>query len=164
MSGTVEKGTQLYVSTKKQYAKVQQVGIYMGPDRVAADRVIAGNIGAFVGLKDVYVGETISLEPVEPFEQIKHYSEPVITKSVEVKEQKDLPKLIEALRAISKEDPTIKITLNKDTGEHLVSGNGELHLEIIEYKIQKEKGIPITTSPPIVVYREALLGKAGPIE
>ncbi len=164
MSGSVEKGTQLYVSTKKQYAKVQQVGIYMGPDRVAAERVIAGNIGAFVGLKDVYVGETISGEPVEPFEQIKHYSEPVITKSIEVKEQKDLPKLIEALRGISKEDPTLKVSLNKDTGEHLVSGNGELHLEIIEYKIQKEKGIPITTSPPIVVYREAILGKAGPIE
>ncbi|MBI5223151.1 elongation factor EF-2 [Candidatus Micrarchaeota archaeon] len=163
-SGSVEKGTQLYVSTKKHFAKVQQVGIYMGPDRVAAEKVIAGNIGAFVGLKDVYVGETLSFEPIEPFEQIKHYSEPVITKSLEVKEQKDLPKLIEALRAISKEDPTIKISLNKDTGEHLVSGNGELHLEIIEYKIRVERGIPIETSPPIVVYRETVTGKAGPVE
>jgi elongation factor 2 len=163
-SGSVEKTTELYVSTKKVFARVQQVGIYMGPDRVAANKVIAGNIGAFVGLKDVYVGETISSEPMEPFEQIKHYSEPVITKSIEVKEQKDLPKLIEALRGISKEDPTIKISLNQETGEHLVSGNGELHLEIIEYKITKEKKIPIITSPPIVVYREALLGSAGPIE
>ncbi len=163
-SGAVEKGTQLYVFSKKEYARVQQVGIYMGPDRVAANRVIAGNIGAFVGLKDVYVGETISAEPIEPFEQIKHYSEPVITKSLEVKEQKDLPKLIEALRAISKEDPTIKISLNQDTGEHLVSGNGELHLEIIEYKIRIEKKIPIITSPPIVVYREALLGKSPVVE
>ncbi|MBI5227873.1 elongation factor EF-2 [Candidatus Micrarchaeota archaeon] len=163
-AGTVEKGTNLYVSTKKQYAKVQQVGIYMGPDRVGAERVVAGNIGAFVGLKDVYVGETVSVDPITPFEQIKHYSEPVITKSIEVKEQKDLPKLIEALRSISKEDPTIKITLNKDTGEHLVSGNGELHLEIIEYKITQEKKIPIITSPPIVVYREALLGKSPIVE
>jgi len=163
-SGSVEKGTQLYVSSKKMYVKMQQVGIYMGPDRVPATRVIAGNIGALVGLKDVYVGETVSAEPMEPFEQIKHYSEPVITKSIEVKEQKDLPKLIEALRSISKEDPTIKISLNQDTGEHLVSGNGELHLEIIEYKIRNEKKIPIITSPPIVVYREALLGGAGPVE
>jgi elongation factor 2 len=163
-SGAVEKGTNLYIHSKKENIRVQQVGIYMGPDRVAANRVIAGNIGAFVGLKDVYVGETISGEPIEPFEQIKHYSEPVITKSLEVKEQKDLPKLIEALRAISKEDPTVKIHLNQETGEHLVSGNGELHLEIIEYKIKVERKIPIITSPPIVVYREALLGKAGPVE
>jgi len=163
-SGKVEKGTMLYIASKKVSAKIQQVGIYMGPDRVQATRVIAGNIGAFVGLKDVYVGETLSAEPMEPFEQIKHYSEPVITKSIEAKEQKDLPKLIEALRSISKEDPTIKIQLNQETGEHLISGNGELHLEIIEYKIRNEKKVPITTSPPIVVYREALLGKAGPIE
>ena len=163
-SGKVEKGTMLYVSSKKTYAKVQQVGVYMGQDRVAAERVIAGNIGAVVGLKDIYVGETVSAEPMEPFEQIKHYSEPVITKSIEAKEQKDLPKLIEALRSISKEDPTIKIQLNPDTGEHLISGNGELHLEIIEYKIRIEKKVPIITSPPIVVYREALLGGAGPVE
>jgi elongation factor 2 len=162
-SGTVEKGIQLYVSSKKMYAKVQQVGVFMGPDRVTAERVSAGNIGAVVGLKDVYVGETISLEPMEPFEQIKHYSEPVITKSIEVKEQKDLPKLIDALRSISKEDPTIKITL-AETGEHLISGNGELHLEIIEYKIRNEKKVPIITSAPIVVYREALLGGSPVVE
>ncbi|NYZ73703.1 elongation factor EF-2 [Candidatus Micrarchaeota archaeon] len=162
-SGTVEKGVQLYIHSKKMYAKVQSVGIYMGPDRVAAERISAGNIGAVVGLKDVYVGETISLEPIEPFEQIKHYSEPVITKSIEVKEQKDLPKLIEALRSISKEDPTIKIQL-AETGEHLISGNGELHLEIVEYKIRNEKKVPIITSPPIVVYREALLGGSPVVE
>ncbi|MBU0533005.1 elongation factor EF-2 [Candidatus Micrarchaeota archaeon] len=163
-SGTIEKGTELYVSSKKKYAKTQQVGVYMGPDRVAAERISAGNIGALVGMKDVYVGETISADPMPAFELIKHYSEPVITKSIEVKEQKDLPKLIEALRGISKEDPTIRVSLNQDTGEHLVSGNGELHLEIIEYKIKNEKKIPILTSPPIVLYRETLIGKAGPIE
>lgn len=163
-SGKMTKGTELYVSSKKKYAKTQQVGVYMGPDRVAAESVAAGNIGALVGLKDVYVGETLSADPMPPFEMIKHYSEPVITKSIEVKEQKDLPKLIEALRGISKEDPTIRVNLNQDTGEHLVSGNGELHLEIIEYKLKNEKKIPILTSPPIVLYRETLTGSAGPIE
>ncbi|MEM3422228.1 MAG: elongation factor EF-2 [Candidatus Bilamarchaeaceae archaeon] len=162
-SGTITKGQELYISSKKTYAKVQQVGIYMGPDRVPAEKVTAGNIGAVVGLKDVYVGETISAEPIAPFEQIKHYSEPVITKSIDVKDQKDLPKLIEALRSISKEDPTLKVQL-AETGEHLISGNGELHLEIIEYKIRNEKKIPIVTSPPIVVYREAIFNKSPPVE
>ena len=163
-SGSVEKGTQLYVSSKKVYGKTQQVGIFMGPDRIQAEKFIAGNIGAVVGLKDVYFFETLRREPIEPFEQIKHYSEPVITKSIEAKDQKDLPKLIDALRSISKEDPTIKIELNQETGEHLMSGNGELHLEIIEYKIVNEKKVPIVTSPPLVVYRETITGKAGPIE
>ena len=163
-SGTVEKGTPLYQASKKVHGKIQQVGIFMGQDRVQADRVIAGNIGALVGLKDIHVGETVSTDIIEPFEQIKHYSEPVITKSIEAKDHKDLPKLIEALRSISKEDPTIKVELNQETGEHLMSGNGELHLEIIEYKITNEKKVPIVTSPPLVVYRETLYGKAGPVE
>ncbi|MBI2079374.1 elongation factor EF-2 [Candidatus Micrarchaeota archaeon] len=163
-SGKVGKGDQLYVNAKKAYAKVQQVGVFMGPDRVQAEKVIAGNIGAFVGLKDVYVGETISTEPIEPFEQIKHYSEPVVTKSIEAKESKDLAKLIEVLRGISKEDPTLRVELNQETGEHLISGMGELHLEIIEYKIKNEKKVNIITSPPIVVYRETIKGSAGPFE
>ncbi len=155
-SGKIEKGSELYIASKMKYGRVQQVSVYMGPDRVPVDRITAGNIGAIIGLKDMYVGETISSKPVEPFEQIKHYSEPVVTKSIEAKNPKDLGKLIEVLRAISKEDPTLKVELNPETGEHLISGMGELHLEIIEYKIRVEKGIDIKTSPPIVVYRETI--------
>lgn len=163
-SGTIKKGDSLYLASKLNYMKVQQVAIYMGPDRVNAEKVSAGNIGALVGLKDVYVGETISSEPVEPFEEIKHYSEPVVTKSIEAKNSKDLSKLIEVLRGIAKEDPTLKVELNQETGEHLISGMGELHLEIIEYKITKEKGVDIVTSPPIVVYRESIENKGDVIE
>ncbi len=68
------------------------------------------------------------------------------------------------MRSISKEDPTIKIELNQETGEHLISGNGELHLEIIEYKIINEKKVPIKTSPPLVVYRETVSGKSDEVE
>lgn len=163
-SGQVRKGDQLYVSSKKQFAKVQQVAVYMGPDRVQADHISAGNIGAVVGIKDLYVGETISTEIIEPFEQIKHYAEPVITKSIEAKESKNLARLIEVLRGIKKEDPTLKVELNQETGEHLISGMGELHLEIIEYKIRNEKKLEIITSPPVVVYREALTSQSPEIE
>lgn len=161
-SGVIEKGKQLYIASKLQYSKVQSVFIYMGPDRIPVDRVVAGNIAAVIGLKDVYVGETVSERPIEPFEQIKHYSEPVVTKSIEAKSSKDLGKLIEVLRAIAKEDPTLRVELNQETGEHLISGMGELHLEIVEYKIKEEKGIPIVTSPPIVVYRETIT-EEGPV-
>jgi len=163
-SGSMQKGDQIYISSKKKYSRVQQVGVYMGPDRVAAEKLSAGNIGSVVGLKDLFIGETISSEPMEPFEQIKHYSQPVVTKSIEAKNSKDLAKLIEVLRGISKEDPTVRVELNQETGEHLISGMGELHLEIIEYKIAKEKKIDIITSAPIVVYLETIAGKYGPIE
>jgi len=161
-SGTVKKGTELTIASKHIAAKVQQAGVYMGPDRIQVEEVPAGNIVAIVGLRDMYVGETISENPTfEPFEQIKHYSEPVVTKSIGAKNNKDLVKLIEVLRQLSKEDPTLKVELNQETGEHLISGMGELHLEIVEYKISKEKGVEIETSPPLVVYRETIL-KEGP--
>lgn len=158
-SGKVSKGDMLYLASKLKEEKVQQVAIYMGPDRVMVDNVIAGNIVGIVGLRDVYVGETVSDGEIVPFEAIKHYSEPVVTKSIEAKDSKDLAKLIQVLRGISKEDPTVKIELNQETGEHLISGMGELHLEILEYKIKEEKGVDIVTSPPIVVYNEILTGK-----
>ncbi|MCX8175117.1 MAG: elongation factor EF-2 [Candidatus Micrarchaeota archaeon] len=163
-SGTVKKGDMLFLASRLTSEKVQQCAIYMGPDRVMVDNVKAGSIVGLVGLRDVYVGETLSDGQITPFEQIKHYSEPVVTKSIEAKDSKDLAKLILALRQISKEDPTLKVEINHETGEHLISGMGELHLEIIEYKIAKERGIPIATSPPIVVYREMIVGKAGPVE
>ncbi len=163
-SGEVKKGDMIYVASKKNFYKVQQVGIYMGPDRVQAEKISAGNIGAVVGLKDVYIGETVSSKEVEPFEQIKHYSEPVVTKSIEAKDSKNLGKLVEVLRGLSKEDPTLRVELNQETGEHLISGMGELHLEIIEYKIRNEKKVDIDTSPPIVVYRENILGQSPVVE
>ncbi|PIN83956.1 elongation factor EF-2, partial [Candidatus Micrarchaeota archaeon CG11_big_fil_rev_8_21_14_0_20_47_5] len=154
----------IYLASKYHTEKVQQVAIYMGKDRVMCEKVIAGNIAGIVGLKDVFVGETISTQEIYPFEQIKHYSEPVVTKSIEASDSKDLAKLIIALREISKEDATIRVEINQETGEHLISGMGELHLEIIEYKIRNEKGVKIKTSPPIVVYRETITGSAGPVE
>ncbi len=163
-SGRVRKGDMLYMAARMASEKVQQVAIYMGPDRVMVDNVIAGNIVGIVGLRDVFVGETVSTGEVVPFEQIKHYSEPVITKSIEAKDSKDLTKLIMILRALGKEDPTLKVELNQETGEHLISGMGELHLEILIYKIEKEKGVPVTTSPPIVVYREIVTGKCELVE
>lgn len=99
-----------------------------------------------------------------PFEIIKHVSEPVMTVAVEAKNMRDLPKLIEVLRQTAKEDPTLQITINEETGEHLMAGMGELHLEIVATRIQRDKGVEIKTSPPIVVYRESVTGKAGPVE
>jgi len=163
-SGTVRKGTTLYISGRSEPQRVQQVGLYMGPDRVAVDEIPAGNIAALVGLKDVSIGDTASEVEMEPFEQIRHYSQPVVTKAVEAKDPRDTTKLIEALMELSKEDPTIQVELNQETGEHLVKGMGELHLEIIETKLRDEYKIPIITSEPIVLYRETIESKVENVE
>ncbi|MDE1856478.1 MAG: elongation factor EF-2 [Candidatus Micrarchaeota archaeon] len=163
-SGVVKKGTEFHVSGKSQTQKVQQVAIYMGPDKVIVDAIPAGNIAALVGMKDVVIGDTLSEDEIDPFEQIKHYTQPVVTKAVEAKDSRDTTKLINALRALTKEDMTMKVEINQETGEHLISGMGELHLETIETKIRDEFQVPITTSEPIVVYEEAIERKVGPIE
>jgi len=163
--GTIEKGTEIFFVGSMGKARTQQVGVYMGPERINTDNVPAGNIVAITGAKNAIAGETITNygTKIAPFESIEHISEPVVTVAVEAKNTKDLPKLIEVLRQVGKEDPTVRVEINEETGEHLISGMGELHLEIIAYRIN-EKGVEIETSEPIVVYRETVAGKAGPVE
>ena len=163
-SGTARKGLEVNISGKTQKQRLQQIAIYMGPEKVSVDSISAGNIVALVGLKDLSVGDTVSEDEIQAFEEIKHYSQPVVTKAIEAKDSRDTTKLIEGLRALSKEDPTIRVEINKDTGEHLVSGMGELQLEIIETKLRDDFQIPIISSEPIVLYLETISKKAGPIE
>lgn len=165
-SGSLKRGDTLYVmGSSMKENRLQQVGIFMGPKRVEVDAIVGGNIAAVTGLRDAVVGSTVTnLLEITPFESLKHYSEPVMTVAVEAKNMKDLPKLVEVLRQVAKEDPTLVITINEETGEHLISGMGELHLEIITGRIKRDKGVEIVTSPPIVVYRETVTGKVENVE
>ena len=148
----------------KRNIRLQQVNIYKGAQRISIDSAPAGNIIGLVGLKDTYAGETVSSEEMESFEAIKHLFEPVVTKSIEAKKPSDLPRLIEVLRQVGKEDPTIKIEINEQTGENLMSGMGELHLEVIENRIKTNKKLDIQTGSPIVVYREGVRKKSIEVE
>ena len=165
-SGRLKRGDSLYViGSAMKENRLQQVGIFMGPKRVEVDEIVAGNIAAVTGLKDAMVGSTVTtLMEMTPFESLKHYSEPVMTVAVEAKNMKDLPKLVEVLRQVAKEDPTLVITINEETGEHLISGMGELHLEIVTGRIKRDKGVEIITSEPIVVYRETATQKVESVE
>lgn len=155
-SGRIQKGTPIKLIGSKKEVIIQQVGVYMGPDRVNMESVPAGNIAAITGLRDAYAGETISTVDMPEFESFKSAAEPVMTISVEAKKTQELPKLIEVIRQITKEDPNVVAEINQDTGEHLLSGMGELHLDVTQHRIQKDHGIEIQISPPIVVYHEAI--------
>ncbi len=163
-SGTVHQGDEVYMNWAKKAVRVQQVNVYKGAQRIQVENASPGNIIGLVGLRGTFAGETVSSEPMEPFEAIKHLFEPVVTKSIEPKSAADLPKLIEVLRQVAKEDPTILIEINEETGENLISGMGELHLEVVENRIKTERGVNVITSPPIVVYREGVTKKSGEIE
>ncbi|MFH0949524.1 MAG: elongation factor EF-2 [Candidatus Aenigmatarchaeota archaeon] len=157
-SGAIERGQEVRLISQHQLRRVQQVSIYKGPQRIQMEKIPAGNIIGIVGLNDAFSGETVcdsSIE-MEPFEAIKHMFEPVVTKSIECKDPKDLPKLIIFLRQVSREDPTLVVKINEETGEYLVSGLGELHIDAKIERPIKEKGIEITASTPIVIYRETV--------
>jgi elongation factor 2 len=165
-SGKIYKGKDVYLMSLRKQEKIQQVAIYKGSARIPVDEVVAGNIAGIVGIPDAFTGETVC-EPgmtVEPFEEIKHLFEPVVTKAIEPKNPMDLPKLIEALKKIGREDSVLQVKINQETGEYLVSGLGELHLEAkVENKL-RELGIDVEMSRPIVVYRETIFKKSPEVE
>ena len=163
-SGTLRQGDELLANASKRKFRLQQINIYKGATRFLVDNVPAGNIVGIVGLKDAFAGETVSSYEMEPFEAIKHLFEPVVSKSIEATKAADLPKLVEVLKQVNKEDPSIKVEINEETGENIISGMGELHLEVIENRIIKEKGLQVKTSDPIVVYRESILRKSAEVE
>ncbi|TKJ17632.1 elongation factor EF-2 [Candidatus Woesearchaeota archaeon B3_Woes] len=154
-AGTITKGTEVYLNKLKQEGRIQQIFIMNGAKREIVEKIPCGNIIGISGIKSS-VGETVTIGESTPFEQITHIFDPVISKSIEAKNPADLPKLVEVLKTVAKEDPTIQIEINEETGENLLHGMGELHLEIIENRIKTEKGVEVKTSPPIVVYREAI--------
>ncbi len=162
-SGTVHSGMEVYLNNSKQKQRVQNVYIYNGIKPEIIESLPAGNVLAISGVLG-NAGETVTTEPEQAFEELKHIFEPVITKAIEPKRSGDLPKLVEVLRKVSREDPSIKIEINEETGQNLMSGMGELHLEIIENRITTEKGVEVKTSPPIVVYREAITKKSTEVE
>jgi len=165
-SGKMKRGQDVYMVGEERTSKIQQVTTFIADKRIPVSEVPAGNVVGIVGLTNPVVGETLC-DPdniIEEFEAIKHVFEPVVTKSIEPKNPQDLPKLIETLKTLNREDPTLKIQINPETGETLVSGLGELHLDAkVERKI-KSKGIEINVSPPIVVYRETVMGEGPQVE
>lgn len=162
-SGTIRTGMEVYLNNAKLHQRVQNVYIYNGIKPEILESLPAGNVLAISGVLG-NAGETVTVDVEQPFEEIKHIFEPVITKAIEPKKSGDLPKLIEVLRKVSREDPSVKIEINEETGQNLIHGMGELHLEIIENRIVTEKGVEVKTSPPIVVYREAINKKSLEVE
>ena len=167
-SGTIRADKEVYLLNSGEKHKVKQVFMYMGPFKEAVSEMSAGNIVAIAGLDSARAGETVVdvayKDEAAHFEQIKYVSEPVMTITVEPKNPADLPRLVETMRKISMEDPNLLIDINEETGEYLISGVGELHLEIsLEFLREYAGGMEIIASKPSVVYRESIEEKGAAI-
>ena len=156
-SGSVTKGKTVQLTNSRQKGTIQQVYMSMATDRVIVDRIPAGNIAALSGLPAIHVGETVAEEDVEthPFEGLKYVSDPVVTVAVEPQDVKDLPLFDKVMHRLTTEDPNLHFKMDKESGEFLLSGMGELHLEITAYRMQ-EAGLKVKISKPIVIYRETI--------
>ena len=156
-SGTIKHGESVWALGAAKSERVQQVSMMVGSDRIQVPEVTSGNIVALTGVRSAAAGVTITRdEDTTPFEAIRHYSEPVVTVAVEPKSMKDLPKFIGALHGLAKADASLEVSTNQETGEALLAGMGELHLEITVYRLEEEQGIKVSVSDPIVVYRESI--------
>ena len=156
-SGTITQGQTVWALGAAKAERVQQVSMMVGSDRIQVAEVSSGNIVALTGVRSAAAGVTITPDQDStPFEAIRHYSEPVVTVAVEPKSMKDLPKFIGALHSLAKADASLEVSTNQETGEALLAGMGELHLEITVYRLEEEQGIKVSVSDPIVVYRESI--------
>ena len=156
-SGTITQGQTVWALGAAKAERVQQVSMMVGSDRIQVPEVSSGNIVALTGVRSAAAGVTITPDQDStPFEAIRHYSEPVVTVAIEPKSMKDLPKFIGALHSLAKADASLEVSTNQETGEALLAGMGELHLEITVYRLEEEQGIKVSVSDPIVVYRESI--------
>jgi elongation factor 2 len=167
-SGSVKEGDPVYLINAGKECIIQQVLISMGSFREIVNQITAGNIAALSGLNLVRAGETLVdvkyKGVMDPFECIKYLSEPVMAIVVEPKNPKDLPRLIEAMNRLSIEDPSLITTIDKETGHYLLSGIGELQLEIaVKFLAEYGGGMELLASNPTVTYRESISEKGATV-
>ena len=159
-SGTVREGDEVYIIGAKVKRRVLQTYIYMGPQRVIVPYMPAGNIVALSGVDEARAGDTIVhveySEKIPPFEKLKYIAEPVVTVAIEPKNPAELAKLVEALRDLVIEDPTLDLKIDQETGQILLSGVGTLHLEIATWLLKERTKLEFNVSPPVIRFRETV--------
>jgi elongation factor G len=158
-SGTLAKGTRLLNPGNGKKENVSRIYEMHAQHRNDLDETTAGNIVAVVGVKDSYTGDTLCDADDPIILERMHFPEPVIAMAIEPKTQDDKRKLSEALGVIRREDPSFRSKFDEETGETIISGMGELHLEIIKNKLVRDMKINVNVGKPKVSYREAIQRK-----
>ncbi len=159
-SGSVEAGSYIYNSTTGKKERLSRIVRLQANEREEVKKVFAGEIAAAVGLKDALTSHTLCDENQPIILEAIKFVDPVISLRIEPKTKADQEKMGTALRKLANEDPTFRITSNPETGETLIAGMGELHLEIMVDRMKREFGVEANVGKPQVAYRETIQGSA----
>jgi len=159
-SGVVEAGTTVYNSLKQKNERIGRMLQMHANDRTEIKSAVAGDIVAIVGLKDTTTGETLCMKDDVVILEKMDFPEPVIQVAVEPKTKNDQQKMSEALIKLAAEDPSFRFSRDEETGQTLIAGMGELHLEIIVDRLMREFNVEANVGAPSVSYREAITQSA----
>jgi elongation factor G len=159
-SGTIEAGTYIYNSSTGKKERLGRIVRLQADKREEVKKVFAGEIAAAVGLKDALTSNTFCDEEQPIVLEVIKFMEPVVSLRIEPKTKADQEKMGMALKKLGNEDPTFRVSSNQETGETIISGMGELHLEIMVDRMKREFGVEANVGEPQVAYRETILGKA----
>jgi elongation factor G len=159
-SGTLQKGDTIYNPRTRKRDRVSRLMIIQGSERKDVSRVFAGDIAALVGLRNITTGDTLCDEDFDVTLEPPTFPEPVISMAVEPKTRADRDKMSEGLQRLAEEDPTFRCFTNQETGQLIIAGMGELHLEIICDRLKREFKVDANTGAPQIAYRETITTSA----
>jgi len=155
-SGTLKKGDTIYNPRTRKRERVSRLMIIQGSERKDINQVHAGDIAALVGLRNITTGDTLCDEDFDVTLEPPTFPEPVISMAVEPKTRADRDKMSEGLQRLAEEDPTFRCFHNEETGQLIIAGMGELHLEIICDRLKREFKVDANTGAPQIAYRETI--------
>ncbi len=163
-SGSLKSGSYVYNSTKDKRERVARLLQMHANKREEIDEVLAGDIGAAIGLKDTRTGDTLSDEDKPIILEAMKFPNPVIDVAIEPKTKADQDKLAIALQKLQEEDPTFRVRSDAETGQTIIAGMGELHLEILVDRMKREFKVEANVGKPQVAFRETIRRKVKDIE
>ncbi len=155
-SGTLKNGDTVYNPRIRKRERINRLMMIQADERLELDKVHAGDIAAVVGLKNVTTGDTLCFEDSAVLLEPPTFPEPVISMAVEPKTKADREKLTTALQRLSEEDPTFRCFTNEETGQLIIAGMGELHLDIIRDRLLREFKVEAFVGAPQIAYRETI--------
>ncbi|MEW6679816.1 MAG: elongation factor G [bacterium] len=158
-SGHLDVGKTVYNTTKDRNEKITKIFRVHANKREEIKRLYCGEIGAIVGLKEASTGDTLTSPEYPILLESMHFPEPVISMAITPATTKDEEKMGISINKLITEDPTFKMTFNQETGQSIIWGMGELHLEIMVERLYREFGVELKTSPPQVAYKETIKRK-----
>ena len=163
-SGSISKGDEVYNSTKERRERLGRILLMHANQREDLDIAMAGDIVAGLGFKDTTTGDTLCDRNNPIILERMEFPEPVIHVAIEPKTKDDQDKLGKTLKSLSDEDPTFRVRTDEETGQTVISGMGELHLEILVDRMQREFNVDATVGKPQVAYRETVTKKVEAVE